>query len=65
MPRIHHLKPTHRACTWCATEFPIARRPGRPRLYCNQACRQRAYENRHGFEHQRTVRPLPGQVTGD
>ena len=32
------------------------------RLYCNHACRQRAYEHRHGFEHQRTVRPLPGQV---
>jgi hypothetical protein len=34
-------------------------------LYCNHACRQRAYEHRHGFEHQRTVRPLPGQVVGD
>ena len=47
------------------TEFAIARRPGRPRLYCNHACRQRAYEHRHGFEHQRTVRPLPGQLSGD
>jgi hypothetical protein len=65
MPRVIHHRPTHRACSWCAVEFPIARRPGRPRLYCNHACRQRAYEHRHGFEHQRTVRPLPGQAVGD
>ena len=31
----------------------------------DHACRQSAYEHRHGFEHQRTVRPLPGQVVGD
>lgn len=43
----------------------MVRRPGRPRLYCGHACRQRAYEHRHGFEHQRTVRPLPGQVEGE
>jgi len=60
-----HTDPTHRACSWCATDFPIAHRPGRPRLYCNHACRQRAYEHRHGFTHERTVRPLPGQVPGD
>ena len=65
MPRIAEPRPTHRPCCWCATEFIIARRPGRPRLYCNHACRQRAYEHRHGFAHERTVRPLPGQVTGD
>jgi hypothetical protein len=65
MPRIAQPRPTHRPCSWCATEFVIVRRPGRPRLYCRHACRQRAYEHRHGLEHQRTVRPLPGQVTGD
>ena len=65
MPRIVQQRPTHRACSWCASEFAIARRPGRPRLYCRQSCRQRAFEHRHGFEHQRTVRPLPGQVSGD
>lgn len=65
MPRIVHSRPSHRPCTWCAKEIAIVRRPGRPRLYCNHACRQRAYEHRHGFEHQRTVRPLPGQVEGD
>jgi hypothetical protein len=34
-------------------------------LYCNHTCRQRAYEHRHGFERQRTVRSLPGQVVGE
>jgi hypothetical protein len=33
-------------------------------LYCRQACRQRAYEHRHGFTHRRTVRALPGQHRG-
>ena len=65
MPRIEQSRPTHRSCAWCASEFPIACRPGRPRLYCRQSCRQRAYEHRHGFEHRRTIRPLPGQVSGD
>ena len=51
-----------RPCSWCARDVIIVRRPGRPRLYCNHACRQRAYEHRHGFRHERTVRPLPGQV---
>ncbi len=46
-------------------EFPVVRRPGRPRLYCDHACRQRAYEHRHGFEHERTVRPLPAQARGE
>src|ERR1043165_10012453 len=65
MPSISHPRPTHRACSWCAKEFVVVRRPGRPRLYCAHACRQRAYEHRHGFEHQRTVRPLPGQALGE
>ena len=65
MPIITHPRPTHRACAWCASEYPIAQRPGRPRLYCNHTCRQRAYEHRHGFTHQRTTRPLPGQTRGE
>jgi hypothetical protein len=65
MPIITHPRPTHRACAWCANEYPIAQRPGRPRLYCNHTCRQRAYEHRHGFTHQRTTRPLPGQTPGE
>lgn len=50
-----------RPCSWCAADVPQVRRPGRPRLYCRQACRQRAYEHRHGLCHQRTERELPGQ----
>jgi hypothetical protein len=65
MPLITYPRPTHRACSWCADEFVVVRRPGRPRLYCNHACRQRAYEHRHGFEHLRTVRPLPAQAPGE
>ena len=65
MPIVTHSRPTHRARSWCAREFEVVRRPGRPRLYCAQSCRQRAYEHRHGFEHERTVRPLPGQVAGE
>jgi hypothetical protein len=65
MPIISHPRPTHRACSWCAAEFAVIRRPGRPRLYCNHSCRQRAYEHRHGFEHERTVRPLPAQARGE
>ena len=65
MAHVAHPRPTHRACSWCAAEFAIALRPGRPRLYCRQTCRQRAYEHRHGFEHERTVRPLPGQSAGE
>ena len=65
MPIITYPRPTHRACSWCADDFAVVRRPGRPRLYCSHTCRQRAYEHRHGFEHQRTVRPLPAQTAGE
>ena len=54
-----------RACAWCAADVAIVRRPGRPRLYCNHACRQRAYEHRHGFTHERAPRLLPGQAPPD
>jgi hypothetical protein len=57
--------PPQRECSWCAAPFVIVCRPGRPRLYCNHACRQRAYEHRHGFTHRRTVRHLPGQGPDD
>lgn len=57
--------PAHRDCAWCAQPIPVVLRPGRPRLYCNRSCRQRAYEFRHGFCHRRTPRSLPGQRYGD
>jgi hypothetical protein len=30
-------------CPACDRSFPLTYRPGRPRLYCSHACRQRAY----------------------
>ncbi|MGY1668346.1 hypothetical protein [Geodermatophilus sp. SYSU D00696] len=35
-----------RRCGWCRRVLPQAGSVGRPRLYCGQACRQRAYEQR-------------------
>ncbi|MGY1857292.1 hypothetical protein [Modestobacter sp. SYSU DS0290] len=35
-----------RRCGWCRSLLPTQETVGRPRLYCGQACRQRAYEQR-------------------
>lgn len=35
-----------RHCGWCGRRLPDAGRMGRPRMYCGQSCRQRAYERR-------------------
>ncbi|MBB5157605.1 hypothetical protein [Saccharopolyspora phatthalungensis] len=35
-----------RHCAWCGRRVPEAGRQGRPRQYCAQSCRQRAYERR-------------------
>ncbi|MCV2489088.1 hypothetical protein OF117_06905 [Geodermatophilus sp. YIM 151500] len=35
-----------RRCGWCHRVLPQQGSVGRPRLYCGQACRQRAYEQR-------------------
>ncbi|MBK0866837.1 hypothetical protein INP57_08480 [Saccharopolyspora sp. HNM0986] len=35
-----------RHCAWCGRRIASAGRQGRPRLYCTQSCRQRAYERR-------------------
>ncbi|WP_346623608.1 hypothetical protein [Blastococcus montanus] len=35
-----------RRCGWCRRVLPQQGSVGRPRLYCGQACRQRAYEQR-------------------
>lgn len=35
-----------RYCGWCGRRLPDSDRVGRPRRYCGQACRQRAYERR-------------------
>lgn len=33
-------------CGWCGGALPAATGLGRPRRYCGQPCRQRAYEHR-------------------
>ncbi|GGM78862.1 hypothetical protein GCM10012275_56860 [Longimycelium tulufanense] len=35
-----------RHCAWCGRVLPDNGRVGRPRRYCGQPCRQRAYEQR-------------------
>ena len=35
-----------RHCAWCGRQLPDDGRIGRPRRYCAQPCRQRAYERR-------------------
>ncbi|MGY1705625.1 hypothetical protein ACI79C_13730 [Geodermatophilus sp. SYSU D00697] len=37
---------TERRCGWCRRVLPQQGSVGRPRQYCGQACRQRAYEQR-------------------
>ncbi|WP_244429030.1 hypothetical protein [Corynebacterium halotolerans] len=36
------------ACAWCGKELHSSGR-GRPRKYCSQSCKQRAYEQRHNI----------------
>ncbi|GDY28553.1 hypothetical protein [Gandjariella thermophila] len=35
-----------RHCAWCGARLPDGGKVGRPRRYCGQPCRQRAYERR-------------------
>ena len=50
--------PPRRQCGWCTGTLSIVRRPGRPRIYCTQSCRQRAYERRRGLG----VLPPPDRI---
>ena len=47
-----------RRCGWCRRILPEQGSVGRPRLYCGQACRQRAYEQRSAT----AKAGLPGDV---
>ncbi|RZU31674.1 hypothetical protein [Blastococcus saxobsidens] len=47
-----------RRCGWCRRVLPEQGSVGRPRLYCGQACRQRAYEQRAATQ----KAGLPGDV---
>ena len=49
VPRRSRRRPAEveeRRCGWCRNVLPTQESVGRPRLYCGQACRQRAYEQR-------------------
>src|SRR5690349_7670368 len=35
--------PERRTCEWCGRGLPDRTGPGRPQLFCRQACRQAAY----------------------
>lgn len=39
-----------RLCAWCGRRLPDRIGVGRPRRYCAQSCRQRAYEQRHAVQ---------------
>lgn len=43
-------RPGPARCAWCGRRLPDQEGVGRRRLYCAQACRQRAYENRTALE---------------
>ena len=45
-PRNQRADGEERRCGWCRSVLPAQESVGRPRLYCGQACRQRAYEQR-------------------
>jgi hypothetical protein len=45
-PRTRRAQAEERRCGWCRSVLPTQESVGRPRLYCGQACRQRAYEQR-------------------
>jgi hypothetical protein len=42
----HKESAEHRRCGWCRRVLPQQGSVGRPRMYCGQGCRQRAYEQR-------------------
>ena len=52
------IRPAARDCAWCSNRFVVVNRPGRPRIYCRDSCRQRAYERRRGL----AVLPPPDRL---
>jgi hypothetical protein len=45
-PLIERARSETRHCAWCGRRLPDDGKVGRPRRYCAQPCRQRAYERR-------------------
>ena len=46
LPNRRGGRSSERRCGWCRRVLPQQGSVGRPRQYCGQACRQRAYEQR-------------------
>ncbi len=46
LPSPREATGSQRRCGWCRRVLPQQGSVGRPRQYCGQACRQRAYEQR-------------------
>jgi hypothetical protein len=46
LPGPRQASGSERRCGWCRRVLPQQGSVGRPRQYCGQACRQRAYEQR-------------------
>lgn len=46
LPNPRRGSDAERRCGWCRRVLPQQGSVGRPRQYCGQACRQRAYEQR-------------------
>lgn len=44
------LRAEPRHCGWCGMRLPEDGKVGRPRRYCSQSCRQRAYERRSAVQ---------------
>ena len=40
------VREIERRCAWCSRPIDVEGKAGRPRRYCRQGCRQRAYEAR-------------------
>lgn len=57
-PVPHGRSEEQRRCGWCRRPLSSPGSVGRPRLYCGQACRQRAYEQRSAT----AKAGLPGDV---
>lgn len=49
-PDSHRSDAPAARCLWCRRNLPEAKPSGRPRRYCRQSCRQRAYEARRHAE---------------
>lgn len=53
-------------CQYCGKEIQLTPGRGRPRKYCSDSCKQRAYEQRNSVSAgQKTVRVISGETLRD